>query len=227
VKTVEQRKSRADHDRLADLELQRHRTTSASTIALSLAPTVVHSHFRGSAPARPPPPPPAAALAEHGRTPTESRILSNLWLQSAATFRRWGKPEQCLVAIEEAEVLDPENSEVWVQLGLYHLGLSPPNYEAATPALVKSILLRPDHPAGIVSLAKLYLATDQVELAHNALNQVTQDSGWDVPEAWFYLAKVCERQGRDGRAGECLRYALGLEESRPARRWREGVERWL
>src|SRR5690242_812310 len=101
---MNRRITRIRTDRLADLELQRHRTASASTVALSLAPTAVHSHFRGSTPARPPPPPPAAALAEHGRTPTESRILSNLWLQSAATFRRCGKPEQCLVAIEEAEV---------------------------------------------------------------------------------------------------------------------------
>jgi predicted Zn-dependent protease len=164
---------------------------------------------------------------DHGRTPAESRILSDLWLQSAATFRRWGKLDQCVVAIEEAEVLDPENAEVWIQLGLYHTSLSPPNHVAATPAFTKSILLRPDHPAGVVCLAKLYLETDQVELAHSFLNQVTQDGGWDVAEAWYYLAKVCERQGREERAGECLRFALGMEEGRPCRRWREGVDRWL
>lgn len=167
---------------------------------------------------------------DHGRTPAESRILSNLWLQSAATFRRWSKPEQALVAIEEAEVLDPENGEVWVQLGLYHLasGVGPsPNYEAAKQAFTKAVLLRPDHPSAIVLLGKLYLDTGEVEMAHTILNQVTQDSGWDVAEAWYYLGKVCERQGREARAGECYRYALELEERRPARRWREAISAWL
>jgi hypothetical protein len=35
---------------------------------------------------------------------------------SAATFRRTSKFEQALVAIQEAELLDPENPEVWVQV---------------------------------------------------------------------------------------------------------------
>jgi hypothetical protein len=36
---------------------------------------------------------------------------------SAATFRRRGKLEQALGAIQEAEVLDQTNPEVWVQVG--------------------------------------------------------------------------------------------------------------
>lgn len=201
-----------------------HRIPSASSSAASIAPTAVHSHFRGYTPRGPPPPPPAPRV-EHGRTPLESRILSNLWLMSAATFRRWGKPEQSLVAIEEAETLDPENADVWVQLGLYHVSLE--NFAAALPAFTKSILLRPDHPPSIVSLSKLYLTTGQIELAHSLLNQLTQDAGWDVPEAWYYLAKVCEAQGRLERSRECLVYALDLEESKPCRRWRDAVDRWL
>ena len=137
---------------------------------------------------------------------------------SAATFRRWGKPEQSLVAIEEAEVLDPENADVWVQLGLYH-SAHPSHNAAALAAFTKALLLRPDHAPSLVNLAKVYLSTDQVELAHSLLNQMTQDAGWDVSEAWYYLGKVCERQGRMERARECWRYALELEESRPARRW--------
>jgi tetratricopeptide (TPR) repeat protein len=146
---------------------------------------------------------------------------------SAATFRRWGKLDQCLVSIEEAEVLDPENADVWVQLGLYHVSTSPPNYDAALPAFTKSLLLRPDHPPAVVSLAKLYISTGQVELAHTLLNQLTQDAAWDVPEAWYYLGKVCEAQERHERARECWIYALGLEESRPARRWGDAGDRWL
>ena len=146
---------------------------------------------------------------------------------SAATFRRWGKPDQCLVSIQEAELLDPENAEVWVQLGLYHMSMSPPAYDQALPAFTKSILLRPDHPSGVVALGKLYFLMGQVELAHSLLNPLTQDAGWDVPEAWYYLGKVCEAQERDERARECWMYALRLEESRPARRWSDALDRWL
>ncbi len=218
---------RALADRSTDLTQYRTRTASASSTNLSIAPTVVHSHFHQSSGRTPPPPPPSQATVDHGLTPAESHILSNLWLMSAATFRRWGKLEQCLVSIQEAETLDPENADVWVQLGLYHISNIPPSYDIALPAFTKSILLRPGHPSVVVSLAKLYLSTGQVELAHSLLNQLTQDIGWDVPEAWYYLGKVCEAQERNERARECWVYALGLEESRPARRWADAVDRWL
>lgn len=203
----------------------------STSSAVSIAPTAVHSHYRRSEGMTPPPPPPSQAAQDHSRTAEESRMLSNLWLISAATFRRWSKLEQCLVAIEEAEVLDPENPDVWVQLGLYHVSISPPssntNNESALTAFTKAILLRPNHPPGLVNLAKLYFSTGQVELAHSLLNQITQDFGWDVPEAWYYLGKVCELQGRIERSRECWKYALGLEETRPVRSWSDGVDRWL
>lgn len=206
-----------------------NRSASTSTTTLSTAPTIAHSHFHSSHPKTLAPPPLPQPPAEHGRTPSESRILSNLWLMSAATFRRWGKTEQSLVSIEEAEVLDPENPEVWHQLGLYHLS-SRPLDDATDPALqafTKSILLRPEQAAGIVSLAKLHLEAGQVDLAHSLLNQLTQETGWDVPEAWYYLGKVCEAQGREERARECWVYALGLQRSRPCRAWEEAADRWV
>jgi len=52
-----------------------------------------------------------------GRSAREKRLLSNLWLTSAATFRRMGKIEQAKAAIQEAEVADEDNEDVWVQVG--------------------------------------------------------------------------------------------------------------
>lgn len=195
-----------------------------STAAPSVAPThgtlsMIH------APSRPPSPP--AAGSDHGRTPTESRILSGLWLQSAATYRRWGKVDQCLVSIQEAEIIDPENPDVWVQLGLLHRTTSPHSPHLAISAFTKSVLLRPDYTPSIVSLSKIYLETGQVELAHNFLFQLTQGGGWDVPEAWYYLGKACDEQGRKERARACYEYALELESTRPCRTWAEAVDRWL
>lgn len=194
----------------------------------SLAPTQAFSHAHSRAPSRPPSPPLAAGAAnDHGRTNTETRILSGLWLQSAATYRRWGKVEQCLVSIQEAEIIDPENPDVWVQLGLLHRTTSPHSPQLAISALTKAVLLRPDYAPAIVSLSKVYLATGQVELAHAMLAQLTDQGGWDVPEAWYYLGKACQEQGRTEKAKECFLYALQLEKTRPCRTWSEAVDRWL
>jgi hypothetical protein len=50
------------------------------------------------------------------RQAKENRLLSQLWLMSAATFRRLGKIEQAKGAIQEAEVKDEGNPSVWVQV---------------------------------------------------------------------------------------------------------------
>ena len=129
------------------------------------------------------------------------------------------------MSIQEAESLDPENADVWVQLGLHQVANQ--RFADAEPSFTKAMLLRPDHPPALVSLSKLYLSTGRVELAHSLLNQLTQEGGWDIPEGWYYLGKVCDAQIRPDRARECFLYALGLEESRPCRRWRDAVDRWL
>jgi hypothetical protein len=45
--------------------------------------------------------------------------MSDLWLMSAATFRRLGKIEQAKGSIQEAEVKDEANPGVWVQVGTF------------------------------------------------------------------------------------------------------------
>lgn len=72
----------------------------------------------------PPPPPPTAPLIasrqdfklRNDRIAKENRLLSDLWLMSAATFRRLGKIEQAKGSIQEAEVKDQSNPNVWVQV---------------------------------------------------------------------------------------------------------------
>ena len=52
----------------------------------------------------------------NSRAARERRLLSDLWLMSAATFRRLDKIEQARGAIQEAEVRDESNPAVWVQV---------------------------------------------------------------------------------------------------------------
>lgn len=64
------------------------------------------------------PTPPHVALADivEKRTEREKRLIADLWLTSAATFRRMGKLEQARAAIQEAETLDEGHPGVWVQV---------------------------------------------------------------------------------------------------------------
>lgn len=204
--------------------LDRIRTASTSTVALSIAPTAVHSHYHGARAMLPPPPPPTKRNAS--RTAAELRILSDLWLMSAASFRRAGKHGQALVSIEEAEAQDPENPAVWVQLGLLHqaecgaahqTGGNSVDGDSQQKAFTKALLLRPDYPPAVVSLGRLFLTQGETDLAHSLLWQLTEDQGWDVPEAWFALATACDKQGRSARAKECLYTALRLQKSRTCR----------
>lgn len=206
----------------------RSRAASTSTVALSIAPTIVHSHYHGARSITAAPPPPRRGPR---RTQREECLLSDLWLQSAASFRRTGKLEQSLVSIEEAEVHDPENPAVWVQLGLWHLsakdtGLSPNGASDALAAYTKSLLLKPDYPPGIFCMARLHASNGDWDLAHSLLVQLTGDTGWDVPQAWYALASVCTRMKRDARARECLLFALGLEKTRTCRSLGDALPRW-
>ena len=73
------------------------------------------------------PPPPRASSPDpvtkstNSRTNRDLRLLSDLWLMSAAIFRRLGKIEQAKGAIQEAEVRDEDNPAVWVQVCRFDL----------------------------------------------------------------------------------------------------------
>lgn len=56
-----------------------------------------------------------------------------------------------------------------------------------------------------------------VDLAAGLLSHLTQGKGWDVPEAWYFLAKAYGMQGRKERETEALETALRLSEGRGVR----------
>ncbi|TRM66755.1 hypothetical protein BD626DRAFT_483705 [Schizophyllum amplum] len=178
----------------------------------------------------PMPPPPALPPIEsnssaNSRTARERRLLSDLWLMSAATFRRLDKIEQARGAIQEAEVRDENNPAVWVQLGLYYTALG--RTEAAVESLQKALFISPDDVPASIHLCRLYLSeeglhgqgleSDSVDLAAGILTRLSKTAGWDVPEVWFYLARAAGYQGQKARQRECLTKALKLSEKRGVR----------
>ncbi|OCH91549.1 hypothetical protein OBBRIDRAFT_752951 [Obba rivulosa] len=196
----------------------------------------IHSSQQDLAlPEVPPPPPPSqqspSLIPEKtvSRAAKDRRLLSNLWLMSAATFRRLGKIEQARGAIQEAEVRDEHNAAVWVQLGLYHMALN--NERSALEAFQKALFISPDDVSATIHLCRIYLSppslkprgdppratSDNVDLAVGLLSDLTRGVGWDVPEAWYFLGKAYGLQGRKDRERECLCFALTLTETRPLR----------
>ncbi|KAJ7119647.1 hypothetical protein C8R44DRAFT_841131 [Mycena epipterygia] len=180
----------------------------------------------------PPPPPPPSLPAPQSkwshRTARETRLESDLWLMSAATFRRLGKIEQAKGAIQEAEVKDEGNPAVWVQLGLYYVALG--HTQHAIDAFQKALFINPDDVSASVHMCRLYLTPEgssraaedeidpnNVDLVAGMLAHLTRGPGWDVPEAWYFLAKAYGMQDRKDRERECLSLALQLSEQRGVR----------
>ncbi|KAJ7688974.1 hypothetical protein B0H17DRAFT_1067381 [Mycena rosella] len=180
----------------------------------------------------PPPPPPPTVPATQSKwsqgTARETRLESDLWLMSAATFRRLGKIEQAKGAIQEAEVKDEGNPGVWVQLGLYYVALG--HMQHAIDAFQKALFINPDDVPASVHMCRLYLTPEgssrtaedeidanNVDLVAGMLAHLTRGPGWDVPEAWYFLAKAYGMQDRKDRERECLSLALQLSEQRGVR----------
>lgn len=55
------------------------------------------------------------------------------------------------------------------------------------------------------------------DLAAGLLSHTTRGKGWDVPEAWYFLAKAYGMQGRKEKEVEALEVALDLAEGRGVR----------
>lgn len=74
-----------------------------------------------------------------------------------------------------------------------------------------------DHSSTLASNEDANLERDNVDLAVGLLSELTKGPGWDVAEAWYFLAKGYQLQGRRDRERECLSFALTLSESRGVR----------
>ncbi|KIY62652.1 hypothetical protein CYLTODRAFT_426757 [Cylindrobasidium torrendii FP15055 ss-10] len=178
------------------------------------------STFKGKTSTLPPQKQPRRTRLRAGSAESEARLISDVWLLSAAVFRRLGKIEQCRGAIQEAETRDEGNAAVWVQLGLYQHELG--HRRHAVDAYSKALMLDPDHVAALVWLARVWIeeaetagqsekTTEPVDLAVGLLKTAVKGRGWDSPEAWWLLAKAYRLQPkREAESKDALKTALEL-----------------
>ncbi|KAH9468361.1 hypothetical protein Pst134EA_011984 [Puccinia striiformis f. sp. tritici] len=143
------------------------------------------------------------------------KILQDLWLISAATFRRWGKSDECKGAIREAESLNGESPDLWVQYALYCLSISDLNQ--AIDSLTKALGFDDQHISAIIHLARIFKEQGSIELAEGLLDVLTQTVAWDIPEAWYLLAEIYLSTQRLKHGKDSLIFSLGLEETKPIR----------
>ncbi|SGY34748.1 BQ5605_C002g01676 [Microbotryum silenes-dioicae] len=164
--------------------------------------------------------------------PRATKVLVDIWLMSAASYRRAHKLEDSRGAIAEAEALNPNDADVWTQLALYRLAKN--ELKAARSCLIKALSFQADHVPAVILMARVYLAdpvpssttrsptptattNPKLPFAEALLDTLTKRYGWDVPEAWFELSKCYKGSGRTEREKECLVWALQLEETRSIR----------
>ncbi|KIN96741.1 hypothetical protein M404DRAFT_162388 [Pisolithus tinctorius Marx 270] len=206
--------------------LRNHQYQASSIHSRRRLHSLIRHHHRHEPPVEsppaPPPPslPPVQELKTSHRATREDKLLSDLWAASAATFRRTGKIDQAKGAIQEAEVKNPDNPNVWVQFGLYHYALG--HERQATQAFQKALFISPDDVSAAVHMSRIYLdsASDgdidmgKIDLTAGLLGYITRSRGWNVPEAWYYLAKAYGLQGRKEEERECLVKSFKLTEQR-------------
>ncbi|EGG10365.1 uncharacterized protein MELLADRAFT_94423 [Melampsora larici-populina 98AG31] len=160
-----------------------------------------------------------------GKVSKADKLLQSLWLMSAATFRRWGKMDECLGAIQEAESLDSDEADVWVQYALYKLSISDLN--SAIESLSKALSFTDDHISAIVHISRILKEEGSLEVSEGLLETLTISNGWDVPEAWFLLSEIYSLTDRKKRSRDSLIYALNLEQTKPIRPLRFALPRCL
>ncbi|KAF6752725.1 hypothetical protein DFP72DRAFT_1133180 [Ephemerocybe angulata] len=145
-------------------------------------------HSEAGTPRESPTPPPApspvpqsanSVTIANSRFVRENRLISDLWLMSAATFRRLSKIDQAKGAIQEGEARDEGNPNVWVQLALYYSTLG--HHQHAISTLQKALFIDPDNVPATVHLARLYLtprldSTSSVGYTTSSSSATTEDN---------------------------------------------------
>ncbi|RKP35039.1 hypothetical protein BJ085DRAFT_16427, partial [Dimargaris cristalligena] len=145
------------------------------------------------------------------------KTLADLWLISAAVFRRLGRMKDAQAAIGEAENVYPDYPAVWCQYGL--LMRRDPSHQnvAAIRHFLTGVALGPQDIPTRVHLARAYMRLNKAAIATGLLQEVTRGTGWDVAEAWTLLAQTTLGEGKVQLANEYLVFALELENAKPIR----------
>ncbi|KAJ1968605.1 hypothetical protein IWQ62_001145 [Dispira parvispora] len=168
------------------------------------------------------------------------KALADLWLMSAAAFRRLERYKDAHVAIREAESVYPEYPAVWCQYGLLMAAGGDNSDLGGEKTGSAAWLAEQGHPVTLqeglvtairhfmtglslgsidvpcrVHLARAYLRIGKTAIATGLLQDTTRGLGWDVAEAWTLLSQTMLQSGNAEMASDYLLFALELENTKP------------
>lgn len=145
--------------------------------------------------------------------PRATKLLVQLWLLSAASFRRAGRMEECRGAIAEAEKIDGDDEEVWLQvcslLSCEYHWLTWTQYaqyciatgasELARTCLIKGLSFSLNHAPSLIVLSRLYLSTPAVlpPVSHSQSHTATAPQNLKLPYAESLLDSLTKSHGWD------------------------------
>ena len=152
---------------------------------------------------------PAAARVSF-RVARETRLLVDLWLMSAATFRRAGNLEQARCAINEAERLDATHAAVWVQMAQW---CSASEQSGATvTCLYKALACDGENVPARIHLARYFLEPNALSLRQShadAIAAARSMSGDDVLEGTLVDPESAARRAGSRALGAADQPRLG------------------
>ncbi|KAJ1653565.1 hypothetical protein IWQ61_006333 [Dispira simplex] len=168
------------------------------------------------------------------------KALADLWLMSAAAFRRLERYKDAHAAIREAESVYPEYPAVWCQYGLLMAAGGDNSDLGGEKSGSAAWLAEQGHPVTLqeglvtairhfmtglslgsidvpcrVHLARAYLRIGKTAIATGLLQDITRGLGWDVAEAWTLLSQTMLQSGNADMASDYLLFALELENTKP------------
>jgi len=139
-----------------------------------------------------------------------SRIIP---LQLGLYYAALGHYQHAVDTLHKALFISPDNVSATVHLSKLYL-----DSEVSSKLRPSSNTSTSSSGASTASIARDVLSINpDVDLAAGTLAYLTKGRGWDVPEAWYYLAKAYGMQGRKQKERETLKHALVLSEKRGVR----------
>jgi hypothetical protein len=65
------------------------------------------------------------------------------------------------------------------------------SYTDAITSFYKALSIDNSHVPSLVHLSRVYMKTDELEMAEGLLDNVTKSNGWNCAEAWYSVLGNC------------------------------------
>lgn len=142
---------------------------------------------------------------------------ATLFMVAGASSMRLDKLVEAEEALQEANLLDNRDPEIWAYLSLLCLSCGPHRLEEASKSLAQAIRMGLDNPALLRELAMAYIAVDKLQIAEDlirrtiAVESALTESGRANPHTRKLLADILAGQNQAALAVDEYQIVIGDE----------------